>query len=693
MCMRSLCAALLLGMLSSVARAEDPVTFSDSNLKAAVEDALWVSNPTASDMLELTSLHANFQEIGSLKGLEYAENLQTLELCHNKITSISPLSGLVALRTLIVNNNQIGSMAIVSGLPNLEHLDLHGNEISNISAVSGLTGLTTLILRINQIQNISPVSNLVNLRHLDLGRNQISSIGSLSGLTNLERLYLYSNEISSIAPLSSLTKLRKIEVRTNHLSSISTLSQLTQLEHIDAGNNEIGSIPSFSALTNLKRLYLFNNQISDISPLTHLTTLQTLDLYGNSLNDVACTTHIPQIKANNPGINFLHDYCVIPRLVISSTAGGSVISPGEGVFDYAKNEQVLLEAQARPGFVFDGFSGSLATSQNPVLVTVDQEYAICANFLCTRPQLYVAQRATSDSSAPDEDGTVDHPFDTIQEAIAVAADGAMILVGPGRYHETIDLLGKSIALQGIDPNAPGYPILDGDGAGPVVSFTKGEDPNCQLTGFVITGGKGSRTGGIYCEGASPTIANCLIVGNRATAGDGAAITCRDSDAVFVNCTVADNCGGLQGGGILMTDSNITLLNCIIWDNSPRPIGTAGESEPLIDYTDVRGFWFGTGNFNMEPAFAQPGHWYDRNDPSLVVWAGHQRAEWADGDYHLMSRIGRWDPEQATWGVDETHSPCIDAGDPSSPCDGEIAPNGSCINLGAYGGTHQASLSP
>ena len=42
---------------------EEPVYFADANLKAAVEDALGVTNPTPVDMLELTDLHADRRDI------------------------------------------------------------------------------------------------------------------------------------------------------------------------------------------------------------------------------------------------------------------------------------------------------------------------------------------------------------------------------------------------------------------------------------------------------------------------------------------------------------------------------------------------------------------------------------------------------------------------------------------------------
>jgi len=66
--------------------------------------------------------------------------------------------------------------------------------------------------------------------------------------------------------------------------------------------------------------------------------------------------------------------------------------------------------------------------------------------------------------------------------------------------------------------------------------------------------------------------------------------------------------------------------------------------------------------------------------------------WVDGDYHLKSQAGRWDPKTQSWVKDNVTSPCIDAGDPMSPIGLEPFPNGGRINIGAYGGTAEASKS-
>ena len=60
--------------------------------------------------------------------------------------------------------------------------------------------------------------------------------------------------------------------------------------------------------------------------------------------------------------------------------------------------------------------------------------------------------------------------------------------------------------------------------------------------------------------------------------------------------------------------------------------------------------------------------------------------------HLQSQAGRWDTLLDKWVIDNTHSPCIDTGDPNSLMGDEPDPHGNRINMGAYGGTDQASMS-
>ena len=260
-------AVALIGLLalSHAAMAQDPVYFADANLKAAVESALGISNPTSTDMLLLTSFSAESCEIADLTGIEYATNLT--------------------------------------------RLDLRYNQISDISALSGLTNLTELLLHENQISDISALSGLTNLMRLYFCCNHISEISALSGLTNLTFLVLQENQISDITALSGLTNLTELWLRDNQISDISALSGLTHLTQLSAGNNQISDITALSGLTNLILLWLYQNQISDISSLSEMRSLSSLMLQENPLNLAAYCTYLPLIRANNPDVSPWIDPC------------------------------------------------------------------------------------------------------------------------------------------------------------------------------------------------------------------------------------------------------------------------------------------------------------------------------------------------------------------------------------------------
>ncbi len=97
-----------------------------------------------------------------------------------------------------------------------------------------------------------------------------------------------------------------------------------------------------------------------------------------------------------------------------------------------------------------------------------------------------------------------------------------------------------------------------------------------------------------------------------------------------------------------------------------------DPDPLIniDHSDVSMFWAGAGNINADPCFVDPG----------------------SGDYHLKSQAGRADLNLRNWVLDDSTSPCIDAGNMAEAIAFEPFPNGGIRNMGAYGGTGHASKS-
>jgi hypothetical protein len=179
-------------------------------------------------------------------------------------------------------------------------------------------------------------------------------------------------------------------------------------------------------------------------------------------------------------------------------------------------------------------------------------------------------------------------------------------------------------------------------------------------------------GGVYNIRGNPKVTNCTFNGNVAMVGAGM-YNRTGGSPILKNCTFSGNEATLAGGIYNRSDSDPNLINCILWGNMPDQIIDYDYpiSNTTVLFSDVQGGWQGLGNIDADPCFADP----------------------CNDDYHLKSQAGRWDANSESWVLDDVTSPCIDAGNPGCPLDDEPAPNGNRRNMGAYGGTAEASKSP
>jgi hypothetical protein len=268
---------------------EEAVYFADSNLKAAIRDAIGKpAGPIYPSNLEgLTSLSASNRTISNLTGLEQCTNLTELYLDFNQISDISHLASLTGLISL----------------------DLGGNQISDISPLIELTELTSLNLWHNNVSNASVLGNHTGLTSLNLGGDPITDISFLANLTELEWLDIHGHmyQRSDISVLAKLTKLTSLNVGGLYINDISPLAGLTKLTSLSLGPNQIGDISPLANLTNLTYLNLGRNQISDIYSLVQnggLATGDAIDLSENPLSWTSVTIYIPQLQARGVSVQY-----------------------------------------------------------------------------------------------------------------------------------------------------------------------------------------------------------------------------------------------------------------------------------------------------------------------------------------------------------------------------------------------------
>lgn len=178
-------------------------------------------------------------------------------------------------------------------------------------------------------------------------------------------------------------------------------------------------------------------------------------------------------------------------------------------------------------------------------------------------------------------------------------------------------------------------------------------------------------GGLYFNGRVLGFRNVLLANNMARR-DGDGLYARKPElstyhpagsSELQNCTVAGN----AGQGICRSDGTVSVRDSILWGNGVDSTGTVTISWSCVsnstDYVD------GGGNTNANPLFVDTTY------------------------YHLQSQeenyVGGYFSGGA-WAKSAAQSPCIDAGDETSDYSRELEPNGSRVNMGAYGNTTVAS---
>jgi hypothetical protein len=344
-------------------------------------------------------------------------------------------------------------------------------------------------------------------------------------------------------------------------------------------------------------------------------------------------------------------------------------------------------------FVFAGWTGTAVDkgkvadpNQSSIVVTVDKGYTLKAHFKSILNTLRV-----DPAGDPNGDGTWMNPLLKIQDAIEVAAPEARVIIRAGTYPEMLTLKDTSVTLTGqwlIDSNVTTLSVVDGNGIGSVVTALGGTDSHYVIEGLRITGDRYQTEATIQCNQSHLTMSHCLINGNRA-ADSGSLMHFTNSQVFLEYCVVTGNHIESDGALIKQEVSTLVVSDSIIWHNTGNIFDTFSSDEAAeIRYSVVEGGWPGIGILNVDPLFADNGTWDNNDTPE-----DNNDDVWHEGDYHLQSQTGRYNPLNNRWERDEMTSLGIDAGDPLFPWLYEPVPHGERINMGLYGGTSQASRSP
>lgn len=220
-------------------------------------------------------------------------SLQTTNDADKRISTVSPLTGLVNLKTVVLQNNLI----------------------QDLTPLSEMTSLRSLICYQNRISDLAPLRNLRSLEELSLGNNPVTSLRALRELPNLRELGLSTDQIPRF-DCKSLPSLRSLDVTGDKTSgSFNPWPEMPSLKVLSVwGMKDLEGVERFGSL---ETLGIYGGRFSDLSPLSRLKGLTHLTVCSSKPLDVAPLAQLHALRrlsVNCPKVRGLAALASLPVL-------------------------------------------------------------------------------------------------------------------------------------------------------------------------------------------------------------------------------------------------------------------------------------------------------------------------------------------------------------------------------------------
>jgi predicted outer membrane repeat protein len=193
----------------------------------------------------------------------------------------------------------------------------------------------------------------------------------------------------------------------------------------------------------------------------------------------------------------------------------------------------------------------------------------------------------------DDDGPAD--FNSIQAAIDTADNNDTVIVYPGIYYESVEIIDKAITLRSSGPNDPctvAATIIDGNDIFRCIDVAHF---NLIISGFTIRNGHASVGAGIRLLQSSCVVSYCTFINNNAE-DTGGAMRC-SGPVTIKYCNFTENYTGSSGGAVYLYSSHSIIANC---DFSQNYAEKGGGAVVCTQYCNVD---FNNCSFTKNQAFS------------------------------------------------------------------------------------------
>ncbi len=257
---------------------------------------------TCNDIINETELYIGQLSIASVEGIQYFDNLDSLDFTINQISVLPPLPN--SLKYLRCGQNSLTSVPVLPD--SLEYFDCMQNSITVLPPLP--LSLKKLGCQRNLL-NVIPVLP-PSILELWISENPLNSLPLLP-----PNLTLFSCGHLNLDTLPNLPNtLKTLYCNNNNLTSIAKMPD--SLEMLYCKNNKLINLPSLN--TSLQYLYCDTNQLTVLPPLP--SSLLSLSCFTNKL------TSIPSLPGNLYGLNcnnnpFLNCLPLLPQSLTTLQIG------------------------------------------------------------------------------------------------------------------------------------------------------------------------------------------------------------------------------------------------------------------------------------------------------------------------------------------------------------------------------------
>ncbi|WP_062305978.1 excalibur calcium-binding domain-containing protein [Demequina subtropica] len=355
------------GLAPAGAAGGDAVDIPGGNLEGCLRGRLGISSPTPltqDDLASLTSLSCGLVGDGTLEGLQYAVNLESLSLTGTFSPAtidgepdadavaglLEPLRELTSLQTAVLSfsGGVAFSLEPLSELPALTSLQVQRLPEDGVESLLPAPALTDLQVSyawpsIDGIDHLTDLTSLW-LRNVPASTAETPvSLTPLAGLTKLADVTIEdggdAGDLTMFATMPGLTSLALDGVAATSLAGLGTHPLLTTLEVSDAGLSSLAGVEAFAGLTSID---VHGNGLTDISPLAGLTALATVNVNANHLTDISALGSLTLSDYSAWGQTITVDAPVSTCAAVTGftttdvTGAVAPLSPVTGYPDYAR---------------------------------------------------------------------------------------------------------------------------------------------------------------------------------------------------------------------------------------------------------------------------------------------------------------------------------------------------------------------